>query len=177
MTAIEERIETLQKKLNEAKAKKQRLDAKKRAKERSVSRANDTRRKILVGAVYLALADKDDEALAALNKRMDMALERDDDRALFDLPPYRNRRPRLHQRPNLARAEVDLDTPEPDAMGGVGSGINALEHPPPSALPFQHHGLALATELHQMEVVSGAHGGGHHQDLGEPTLIEHPLGL
>ena len=27
------------------------------------------------------------EALAALNKRMDMALERDDDRALFDLPP------------------------------------------------------------------------------------------
>ena len=87
MTAIEERIETLQKKLNEAKAKKQRLDAKKWAKERSASRANDTRRKILVGAVYLALADKDDEALAALNKRMDMALERDDDRALFDLPP------------------------------------------------------------------------------------------
>ena len=87
MTAIEERIETLQKKLNEAKAKKQRLDAKKRAKERRVSRANDTRRKILVGAVYLALADKDDEALAALTKRMDTALDRTDDRALFGLPP------------------------------------------------------------------------------------------
>jgi hypothetical protein len=64
----------------------------------------------------------------------------------------RQRQRRRHQR-NLARTEVDLDTPEPDAMGGVGSGINALEHPPPSALPFQHHGLALATELHQMEVV------------------------
>ncbi len=40
-------------------------------------------------------------------------------------------------------------------MGGVGSGINALEHPPPSALPFQHHDISLATEFHQMEVVSG----------------------
>lgn len=178
MTAIEDRIETLQNKLKEAKAKKQRLDAKKRAKERNISREQDTRRKILVGAVYLGLTEGDDKKKKELKEHMNKALVRDDDRALFDLPPYRkrNQRNRRNQR-NLARTEVDLDTPEPDAMGGVGSGINALEHPPPSALPFQHHDLALATELHQMEVVSGAHGGGHHQDLGEPTLIEHPLGL
>ena len=107
MTAIEERIETLQKKLNEAKAKKQRLDAKKRAKERSVIRANDTRRKILVGAVYLALADKDDKALAALTKRMDKALDRADDRALFGLPA----RPAEGEAKAEAEAEAEAEQP------------------------------------------------------------------
>lgn len=87
MTAIEDRIETLQNKLKEAKAKKQRIDAKKRAKERSINREQDTRRKILVGAVYLGLAEQDDKAKKELKERMSNALVRDDDRALFNLPP------------------------------------------------------------------------------------------
>ncbi len=87
MTAIEDRIETLQNKLREAKAKKQRLDAKKKAKERSISREQDTRRKILVGAVYLGLAERDDKARNELKECMNNALVRDDDRALFNLPP------------------------------------------------------------------------------------------
>ena len=87
MTVIEQRIENLEKKLKQAKAEKQRKEARIRAQERKRTREQDTRRKILVGAVYLAIADSDDAALKALTDRMDKALTRDDDRALFDLPP------------------------------------------------------------------------------------------
>lgn len=87
MTAIEQRIESLEKKLKQAKAEKQRKEARIKAQDRKRSREQDTRRKILVGAVYLAIADSDDAALKALTDRMDKALTRDDDRALFDLPP------------------------------------------------------------------------------------------
>lgn len=87
MIAIEQRIESLEKKLKQAKAEKQRKEARIKAQDRKRSREQDTRRKILVGAVYLAIADSDDAALKALTDRMDKALTRDDDRALFDLPP------------------------------------------------------------------------------------------
>lgn len=53
-------------------------------------------------------------------------------------------------------------------MGRVGGGINALEDSPASTLPFQHHDISLATELHQMEVVSGAHGVGTTKTLENP---------
>jgi chaperonin cofactor prefoldin len=52
---------------------------------RKVERAVDTRKKILVGAYFLEMKykDKEDE----LKKLMDGFLVRDNDRALFDLPP------------------------------------------------------------------------------------------
>jgi response regulator RpfG family c-di-GMP phosphodiesterase len=99
MTAIEDRIETLQNKLKEAKAKKQRLDAKKRAKERNISREQDTRRKILVGAVYLGLTEGDDKKKKELKEHMNKALVRDDDRALFDLPPLQKEEPKKPEEP------------------------------------------------------------------------------
>ena len=99
MTAIEDRIETLQNKLKEAKAKKQRLDAKKRAKERNISREQDTRRKILVGVVYLGLTEGDDKKKEELKEHMNKALVRDDDRALFDLPPLQKEEPKKPEEP------------------------------------------------------------------------------
>lgn len=104
MTVIEQRIENLEKKLKQAKAEKQRKEARIRAQERKRTREQDTRRKILVGAVYLAIADSDDAALKALTDRMDKALTLDDDRALFDLPP----------RPE-PKAEAEAEAPEPSA--------------------------------------------------------------
>ncbi|MFB2828951.1 mobilization protein [Aeromonas jandaei] len=98
MTVLEQRIESLEKKLKQAKAEKQRKEARIRAQERKRTREQDTRRKILVGAVYLAIADSDDAALKALTDRMDKALTRDDDRTLFDLPP----RPKAEAEPSAS---------------------------------------------------------------------------
>ncbi|HEH9442049.1 TPA: mobilization protein [Aeromonas sobria] len=93
MTVIEQRIEALEKKLKQAKAERQRKEARIKAQDRKRSREQDTRRKILIGAVYLAMAESDDAALKALTGRMDKALSRDDDRALFDLAPLQKEDP------------------------------------------------------------------------------------
>ncbi len=74
-------------------------------------------------------------------------------------------------------AQIDLDTPKANAIGGVGGGIDALEHPPAPALSFQDNGLALFAELHQMQMVASPHRGGGDQGLGKPTLVKRPLRL
>ena len=78
MASIDERIAALETKLKQEKAKKQQIEARKRAALAKVSRQQDTRRKILVGAAILAKVDK-------LLAMLDVALTRADDRALFDL--------------------------------------------------------------------------------------------
>jgi hypothetical protein len=50
-------------------------------------RKDDTRRKILVGAAILDKASRDEQYGKWLQRLLDGFLERDDDRALFDLPP------------------------------------------------------------------------------------------
>jgi hypothetical protein len=50
-------------------------------------RSNDTRRKILAGAMTLEISERDEEARQRFIKQMDKYLTRADDRALFDLPP------------------------------------------------------------------------------------------
>lgn len=52
---------------------------------KKIERAVDTRKKILVGAYFLEVKYKDKEQ--ELVKLMDGFLVRDNDRALFDLPP------------------------------------------------------------------------------------------
>jgi len=53
-------------------------------------RKNDTRRKILVGAVVLEWANRDNEFSKTLMGELKRFLVRDADRALFGLPPIQN---------------------------------------------------------------------------------------
>ena len=84
---IEASIEAQRKKLEQLKAKKQQIEARQRTVETKVKRANDTRRKILVGAAILAKVEKQEWPKDKLLAMLDTALTRSDDRALFDLAP------------------------------------------------------------------------------------------
>lgn len=86
MAGIEDTIAALETKLKQAKARKQKLEARKRAAERKVERSQDTRRKILVGAAILAKVERGEWPKDKLLAMLDTALTRDDDRALFELP-------------------------------------------------------------------------------------------
>jgi hypothetical protein len=86
MATIEERITALEKKLKQEKAKKQKIEALKRAAESKAKRSVDTRRKILVGAAILAKVDRGEWPQDKLLAMLDASLTRADDRALFDLP-------------------------------------------------------------------------------------------
>ncbi len=72
---------------NRRKAELAQAERQKRLREAAQERKNDTRRKILVGAMYLELGEKDADLKALTIKRLSQFLERADDRALFGLPP------------------------------------------------------------------------------------------
>ena len=93
MATIEERIAALEAKLKQEKAKKQQLEARKRAAESKAKRAQDTRRKILVGAAILAKVERGEWPQDKLFALMDVSLTRPDDRALFDLPAIQPQQP------------------------------------------------------------------------------------
>ena len=85
MAGIDDTIATLEAKLKQAKARKQQLEARKRALSSKKQRADDTRRKILVGAAILAKVDRGEWPLSRLLEMMGQTLTRPDDRALFGL--------------------------------------------------------------------------------------------
>jgi hypothetical protein len=85
MPKIDERITALQDRLKQLKAKQQRLEMRRRATESRRVRKEDTRRKILVGAVVLAKIERGEFSDSQLRGWLDEALTRVDDRALFDL--------------------------------------------------------------------------------------------
>ena len=62
-----------------------------RATERTAERKRSTRRKVLVGAMYLKHAERNDQGMTQLRHALDGYLTRDVDRALFDLPPLGQR--------------------------------------------------------------------------------------
>ncbi|HNY69995.1 MAG TPA: mobilization protein [Syntrophorhabdus sp.] len=72
-------------KLLEKKQKLEQQIASAKARAKKADRADDTRRKILVGAYFIEVKYKDDQD--ELKKLMDGFLVRDNDRALFGLPP------------------------------------------------------------------------------------------
>ena len=86
MPGIEDRIADLEKRLKQAKALKQQQVTRERAAEKKRQRSDDTRRKILVGAVILAKVDHGEWPKERLREWMDKALTRADDRTLFGLP-------------------------------------------------------------------------------------------
>lgn len=90
MATIDEKIKTIETKLKQAKAKKQKMEGMKRASEMKAQRAQDTRKKILLGAYVLEEMQhvKHVPSLYKYSeKTFDSWLVRDDDRALFGLTP------------------------------------------------------------------------------------------
>jgi large subunit ribosomal protein L7/L12 len=101
---IDEHIAALETKLKQARALKQKLEAQKRAIERKKKRREDTRRKVLVGACVLRSIEGGEWPQEKLQELLDKSLSRNDDRALFDLPPLPPK-PKQPSEPN--------ETPEP----------------------------------------------------------------
>ena len=83
MTKTENRL----KKLQEQRARINAEISRVKAKEQQQKRKEDTRKKVLVGALILSKVEKGEWAREKLLESMDAYLERDHDRALFALPP------------------------------------------------------------------------------------------
>ena len=87
MTAgIEARIKAQEQKLKQLKAQKQQIEARKRSAAAKITRQQDTRRKVLAGAMILEMMERDENTRQRFMQRFDSYLTRPDDRALFDLP-------------------------------------------------------------------------------------------
>ena len=87
MVDLNERIATLEDRLGQLKAKQHRIDTRRRALELRRSRKEDTRRKILVGAIILAKVEHGEINETQLRQWLSDSLMRSDDRELFSLPP------------------------------------------------------------------------------------------
>lgn len=86
MATIDEQIAALEVKLKQRRAQKQKIEARKRAVDQKRVRTEDTRRKILAGALVLELMEQDQQTRQKFLARLDRYLTRTDDRALFGLP-------------------------------------------------------------------------------------------
>jgi hypothetical protein len=85
MPKIDERIVALEAKLKQLKTLHQRQEARARTTAATKSRGEESRRKILAGAVVLAKVEDGSFDAAVLQGWMDKALTTEDDRALFGL--------------------------------------------------------------------------------------------
>ena len=85
LTKLEATIEAQQKKLAQLKARKQKMDALHKAKLTGLARRQDTRRKVLAGALLLELMNKDPELQKQMLGKLSAFLTRPDDRELFGL--------------------------------------------------------------------------------------------
>jgi chromosome segregation ATPase len=83
---LDERISSLETRLKQLKTRQARLEARKKALASRRARKDDTRRKILAGAIVLARVAQGQIPEAEFRAWLDAALTRSDDRALFDLP-------------------------------------------------------------------------------------------
>lgn len=85
MADLETTIQQLEAKLRQAKAKKAQIDAKKRASDAKKQRQEDTRRKIIAGAVVLDAIQKYTPLKTLFLQLLHEELKRPSDRALFNL--------------------------------------------------------------------------------------------
>lgn len=85
--AAEEKAEALRTKLKQLKAKQEQQAARELNRMLKGQRAEDTRRKILVGALIMQQVENGEVDRNELMALLDGYLTRNDDRALFDLPP------------------------------------------------------------------------------------------
>jgi hypothetical protein len=111
MPKVIERIEALEERLKQLKARQQQIDARRRALESRQARKANLRRKILAGATVLARVERDALANAQFLRWLDESLVREDDRALFNLPPV------SAEPASASRLSAD-DQKAADAVGG-----------------------------------------------------------
>lgn len=86
MGRLLDRITQAEERLKQLKAEQQRIEARRRSTEHQHRRQDETRRRILVGAVVLARVDAGLYPEEELRTMLDAALTRPQDRLLFDLP-------------------------------------------------------------------------------------------
>lgn len=86
MSKIEATITALENQLKQVKALKQKIEARKKTLASKKTRAADTKKKILIGALMLEKMDQQEETKIRILAELDQFLTRDSDRALFDLP-------------------------------------------------------------------------------------------
>ncbi|MDA8348379.1 MAG: mobilization protein [Pseudomonadota bacterium] len=86
MPKLDEQIDALETRLKQLKAQQQRIDARRRSIEVRRTRKDETRRKILVGAIVLAKVQAGEIDEKRFRQWVDEALSRPEDRALFELP-------------------------------------------------------------------------------------------
>lgn len=89
MARLAERISALEERLKQMKVRQQQLEARRRHLESRHRRRDDTRRKILVGAIVLARVERGELAESELRGWLERALTREDDRVLFGLEESR----------------------------------------------------------------------------------------
>ena len=85
VTKLDDRVATLEGKLKQLKVRQQRAAARATALASSRARKDDTRRKILAGAILLAKVESGDFDSRTFKRWLDKALVREDDRRLFGL--------------------------------------------------------------------------------------------
>jgi hypothetical protein len=83
---LDKKIEAQLEKLKQLKARKQAVDARERSKEKEQERKNDTRRKILIGSMFLKKMKNDQIFALMAREDLDQFLTENRDRKLFDLP-------------------------------------------------------------------------------------------
>lgn len=83
---IDKKIEAQLEKLKQLKAQKQAIEARERTKQKEQERKNDTRRKILLGSMFLKKMKNDPSFELVTKEALDKYLTEDRDRQLFNLP-------------------------------------------------------------------------------------------
>ncbi len=86
LSKLEANIEAQKKKLEQLRALKQKMEAQEKTRQQTLERKEDTRRKILAGALLLELMGKDAELQQQMLGKLSGFLTRPDDRKLFGLP-------------------------------------------------------------------------------------------
>lgn len=85
MSKLEETITALEAQLKQVKALKQKIEARKKTLASKKTRAAETKKKILIGALMLEKMDRQEETRVRILAELDQFLTRNSDRALFDL--------------------------------------------------------------------------------------------
>jgi hypothetical protein len=85
MGTLEDKITAAETKLKQLKAEQQKVEARKKAAEGKRKRQDDTRRKVLAGAVLLAKVEDGSYPESEFKAMMEKALTRNEDRTLFGL--------------------------------------------------------------------------------------------
>jgi hypothetical protein len=84
-TTLDQRIEAARKKAEQIKAQLANLEARKRMLESKTKRQDDTRRKILLGSLFLQEMEQDEITRQDVMRRLNRFLTREHDRRLFSL--------------------------------------------------------------------------------------------